>query len=163
MITGLICAYMASCIQSLPKLLFPNPPIEQVSFNERNGRSERIFVNLEAVYPTPDELGTELSFEELRAAHRGWLGKVWQPETKLSHEVARPSSRDQTRDSSVSVEMISRDVSEKLVIAHDSPMLDENGQVKESGREGKPRRMKIKEVNATQISTYYVFEGSIQG
>jgi checkpoint serine/threonine-protein kinase len=33
-------------------------------------------------------------------------------------------------------------------------MLDENGATKEHGREGRGRRMKIKEVNATQISEF---------
>jgi checkpoint serine/threonine-protein kinase len=115
------------------------------------GRTERIFVDLESVYPTPEEIGTELSFEELRAAHRGWLSKIWKPETRrpVSSDSA---SRDNTGESYVNVESLSKDVSEKLVIARDPPMLDENGAAKEHSREGRGRRMKIKEVNATQIS-----------
>jgi checkpoint serine/threonine-protein kinase len=116
------------------------------------GRTERIFVDLESVYPTPEEIGTELSFEELRAASRGWLSKVWEPEIKpVSSDSA---SQENTGNSFVSVENLSRDISEKLVIARDPPMLDENGATKEHGREGRGRRMKIKEVNATQISEF---------
>lgn len=53
------------------------PHKEQLTVNLRSGRQEMIFVNLEAVYPTPDDLGTEMSFEELRAFNRGWLAKKW--------------------------------------------------------------------------------------
>lgn len=114
------------------------------------GRTERIFVDLESVYPTPEEIGTELSFEELRAANRGWLSKVWMPEMR---PVSSDSgSQESTSESFVNFENLSRDVSEKLVIARDLPIVDENGSAKEHSREGRGRRMKIKEVNATQIS-----------
>ena len=39
---------------------------------------ERVFVNLEAVYPNPNDSSEEYSFEELRAKYRGWLAKSWQ-------------------------------------------------------------------------------------
>lgn len=116
------------------------------------GRTERIFVDLESVYPTPEEIGTELSFEELRAAHRGWLSRVWKPET-IRPVSSDSASKENTDESFVKVEGLNRDVSEKLVIAREPPMLDENGAAKEHSREGRGRRMKIKEVNATQIST----------
>jgi checkpoint serine/threonine-protein kinase len=121
--------------------------------NPKNGRSEHVFVNLEALYPTPNVNGTELCFEELMAGHRGWLDKVWKPEAykKLN---GSPRSQDETEESNVSIDNISRDVSEKLVIARDPETLDENGAAKENGRQGKGRRMKIKEVNETQISKH---------
>ncbi|KAG0650694.1 Checkpoint serine threonine-kinase BUB1 [Hyphodiscus hymeniophilus] len=126
-----------------------NPAKEQVTINAK-GRTERIFVHLESVYPTPEEIGTELSFEELRAAHRGWLSKLWRPEVTraASSDLA---SKENTVQSNVSAESLSRDISEKLVIARDPAMLDENGATKEHSRDGRGRRMKIKEVNATQI------------
>jgi checkpoint serine/threonine-protein kinase len=145
-------AFSAFCIQSLPQITYSqisNPAKEQVTINAK-GRTERIFVDLESVYPTPDEIGTELSFEELRAAKRGWLTKVWVPESRSMSSDS--GSKDTTGESHVNVENLSRDVSEKLVIARDPPMLDENGASKEHSREGRGRRMKIKEVNATQIS-----------
>jgi checkpoint serine/threonine-protein kinase len=144
---------MAFCIQSLPQITYSqisNPANEQVTINAK-GRTERVFVDLESVYPTPDEIGTELSFEELRAASRGWLTKVWEPEMRRRAS-SDSASQDNTGESYVSVQSLSRDLSEKLVIAGDPPMLDENGAKKEPSREGKGRRMKIKEVNATQIS-----------
>ena len=119
----------------------------------QKGRTERIFVNLEAIYHAPEIVGSELSLEELRAGQRGWLSKVWQPEIPL-----KPNHEDSldpqggTGESNVNTDEIVREVSEKLVIARDPVTLDENGAAKEAGREGRGRRMKIKEVNETQIS-----------
>jgi checkpoint serine/threonine-protein kinase len=46
--------------------------------NEKTGKAESVFVDLEAVYPngTGNE-GDEFCFEELRARHRGWLDREW--------------------------------------------------------------------------------------
>jgi checkpoint serine/threonine-protein kinase len=115
-----------------------------VTVNQKNGRSERVFVNLERLYPTPNVNGSELCFEELMAGHRGWLNKVWKPETSARANGSLPSR--QTKEEANVSDNISREVSDKLVI------LDENGAAKENGRQGKGRRMKIKEVNETQIS-----------
>lgn len=48
---------------------------QQCVFNEKTGRLECVFVNLEAVYPETGNLAVEYCFEELRARHRGWLDK----------------------------------------------------------------------------------------
>lgn len=116
--------------------------------NPNNGRKERIFVNLEAVYPTPDQLGTEVSFEELRAQHRGWTRKVWQPESPDLVDCAETSDVLTTELSRLS--MNNENSSKKISLTRGVETLDENGQTKDSNR--KPRRMKIKEVNETQIS-----------
>ncbi|KAH8814920.1 Mad3/BUB1 homology region 1-domain-containing protein [Xylogone sp. PMI_703] len=129
-----------------PQVIIPSE--QQVTVNPRNGRSERIFVNLEAVYPMPEKIGTELSFEELRAAHRGWLTKSWQREGN-GNAVIVPL--DQTEEPNINVGSTTREVVEKIVVARDSAMLDENGLSKEPLRETKGRKMKIKEVNETQI------------
>ncbi len=115
------------------------------------GRTERIFVNLEAIYPTPEVVGTELSLEELRAENRGWLSKVWQPEI-LPKSFQRDSLQIREDTSESIISELSREVPEKLVIARDPIHLDENGERKDTGREGRGRKMKIKEVNETQIS-----------
>jgi checkpoint serine/threonine-protein kinase len=120
-----------------------------VTVNQK-GRTERVFVNLEAVYPNSSDVA---SIEELRAAYRGWLSKVWEPEILPKQDTDEsPKLDDQTGDSGISMDAVSREVSEKLVIARDPPILDENGVTKDPGREGRSRRMKIKEVNETQIS-----------
>ncbi|KAJ5139159.1 uncharacterized protein N7515_004007 [Penicillium bovifimosum] len=45
--------------------------------NPRTGRRERVFVDLESVYPDRTNPAHEMSFEELRAIKRGWMGKNW--------------------------------------------------------------------------------------
>ncbi|MCJ1413784.1 hypothetical protein MMC32_000109 [Xylographa parallela] len=50
---------------------------QQEAVNPRTGKVERVFVNLEAVYPNPNDSNEEYSFEELRAKHRGWLDRSW--------------------------------------------------------------------------------------
>src|SRR6266487_5808741 len=83
MVIGLMDGGLAFCIQSLPQATnhdIIEPVKEQVTVNPRSGRNERIFINLEAVYPHPEQPGTELSFEELRASSRGWLQKQWKSE-----------------------------------------------------------------------------------
>ncbi len=52
---------------------------EQVKLNAK-GRHERIYVNLEAMYPTPHIDGSELCTEELMARDRGYWDIVWEPE-----------------------------------------------------------------------------------
>lgn len=154
MITGLIWRSSHFVIQSssqIPTLQTQISTIERVTVNPKNGRSEHVFVDLEALYPTPTISGSELCFEEMMAIHRGWYDKVWEPETRGKPAKSSPSP-EHTEESIVSVDNISRDVSEKLVIARDPVFLDENGVTKEQGREGRGRRMKIKEVNETQIS-----------
>lgn len=111
-----------------------------------------MFVDLEALYPTPEVLGTELCFEEMIAGHRGWLDKVWR-----SKKPQRPresyQSQENAQETNSSVEVLSREVLEKLFVARDPETLDENGITKENvGRQGRGRRMKVKEVNETQIS-----------
>jgi checkpoint serine/threonine-protein kinase len=140
----------ALCIQSKPRFTSTpaiDPAQEQVIVNQK-GRTERIFVNLEAIYPSPDIAGSELSLEELRASHRGWLSKIWSPENlpKLNNVSMQSTEPD------LQVEELRGKFSEKLVIARDPVTLDENGAAKEPSREGKGRRMRIKEVNETQIS-----------
>ena len=50
--------------------------------NVRTGKIERVFVNLEAVYPNDDDHNEEMSFEELRAKSRGWLHRDWAAESR---------------------------------------------------------------------------------
>ncbi|KAG9242870.1 Mad3/BUB1 homology region 1-domain-containing protein [Calycina marina] len=126
------------------------PTIERVTINPKNRRSEHVFVNLERLYPQPNVLGTELCFEEMMAGHRGWLNKVWKPEGCPGPESVR-SQLTTAESTNMSFETITQDITEKLVISQDPIILDENGATKVPSREGRGRRMKIKEVNETQI------------
>ncbi|KAI0196864.1 Mad3/BUB1 homology region 1-domain-containing protein [Astrocystis sublimbata] len=123
------------------------PSKHQVIVNPQNGKRERIYVNLEAVYPFPEEPGTELSFEELWAASRGWLDAIWDDESfdEYQHEVA---------DENAPMEVLREHVEAKLVIHRDtvSVPVDENGAlIKENPKPAKGRKKKVMEVNETQI------------
>ncbi|KAI1768298.1 Mad3/BUB1 homology region 1-domain-containing protein [Hypoxylon sp. FL1150] len=119
------------------------PSKHQVIVNPQSGKRERVFVNLEAIYPTPEEPGTELSFEELWAASRGWLDVFWEDESLIEEELADEHSSE--------VDLLGKKVAEKLVIHHDMVELDENGAVKEHARPAKSKKKKVMEVNETQI------------
>jgi len=128
------------------------PSIQRVTINPKNGRSEHVYVNLEQLYPNPHILGTELCFEEMMARQRGWLDKVWKREISSSTHNSLPLPDDVDNTTNSSIQTIARNLSQKLTIGNDPIMLDENGVTKEQNREGRGRRMKIKEVNETQIS-----------
>lgn len=60
----------------------------QQTLNPKTGRLEIVFVDLQKVYPNrEDPMSVELSFEELRAKHRGWLEMDW--------DAIRQAARDQ--------------------------------------------------------------------
>ena len=93
-----------------------------------------MFVDLRLVYPTPEEPGTELSFEEIWAANRGWLNRSWKDE-EVKQEV----------------DVLADEVSQKLSVHHDVVRLDENG-APIYPKEARPKKKKVVEVNETQIS-----------
>jgi hypothetical protein len=129
------------------------PSKHQVILNPQNGKRERIYVNLEAVYPTPEEPGTELSFEELWAANRGWLDVSWDEEDIVDEH------HQHNEEKPLPMEVLDRAVKQKLVIHRDLVALDENGALKSfsSPKPAKGRKKKMMEVNETQISTYPSF------
>ncbi|KAI1645621.1 Mad3/BUB1 homology region 1-domain-containing protein [Daldinia loculata] len=121
------------------------PSKHQVIVNPQSGKRERVFVNLDAVYPTPEEPGTELSFEELWAANQGWLDVSWEDDS-FADELQEP-----TLGQGSEVDMLSNQVAEKLVVHQDVVELDENGAIKESSRPAKSKKKKVMEYNETQI------------
>ncbi|CAG8198962.1 unnamed protein product [Penicillium salamii] len=56
--------------------------------NPRTGRRERVFVDLESVYPDRSNPAHEVSFEELRAIKRGWMDKDWRKEKQALRQVS---------------------------------------------------------------------------
>ncbi|KAI8965895.1 Mad3/BUB1 homology region 1-domain-containing protein [Daldinia sp. FL1419] len=121
------------------------PSKHQIIVNPQSGKRERVFVNLEAVYPTPEEPGTELSFEELWAANQGWLDVSWEDDSFAEEQ------QESALEQSSEVDKLTRQVAEKLVVHHDVVELDENGAVKESSRPAKSKKKKVMEYNETQI------------
>lgn len=147
---GLMYGTLAlSCIQSFSKQLAQSHiPIHhhevQVTVNPTTGKRERVFVDLRVVYPTPDEPGSELSFEEVWAARRGWLDREWADED---------APRVSDENSALAVGALADSVSQKLAVHHEVLRLDENG-APIYPKESKPKKKKVIEVNETQISTF---------
>ncbi|KAK7426842.1 protein kinase [Neonectria magnoliae] len=118
----------------------------QVSIHPQSGKKERVYVDLAAIYPTPEEQGTELSFEEIMAANRGWLDCSWEDESIDENLVPEPVVP--LRE----IEEISKVVTQKLVIHQDPVHYDENGAVMEQSRAPRGgKKKKVIEVNETQI------------
>jgi checkpoint serine/threonine-protein kinase len=135
------------------------PSKNQVTVHPQTGKKECIFVDLAAVYPTPEEQGTELSFEEIMAANRGWLDRSWDEETVDENLV--PDAVEPLRE----IEEISRGAPEKLVIHNDNLFFDENGVAQEQPKEPRMNKKKrLMEINETQISKWnMVLAKSITG
>lgn len=118
------------------------PSHYQVTVNPSNGKKERVFVDLQAVYPSPEVPGTELSFEEIWAANRGWLDQSWQKDElvggRVSKGVKNAAPIQPQREAA------------SLVVRQDIVTLDENGRLPDQHRAG--RKKKTAEVNETQIS-----------
>ncbi|KAK4174971.1 putative checkpoint serine/threonine-protein kinase [Triangularia setosa] len=121
----------------------------QVTVNPANGKRERIYVDLRAVYPTPDEPGTEKSFEELWAANRGWLDQEWEDEPQhestlfMNDENSFPGAGNAAAGKG-----------QKMAIHADVIRLDENGAPIYPNRADKPKKKKKVELNETQISRF---------
>ncbi|KAI4254678.1 MAG: hypothetical protein LQ352_002952 [Teloschistes flavicans] len=126
---------------------------QQQITNLRTGRVERVFVNLEAVYPNPDRPSEEYSFEELRAQSRGWLDIDWAAVNKREERQTILSRRDERSSSPLGVEdpnaiihvkrdeeSITQDMTEQTV--EPLPVDD----MTQGTRARKSRRMKIVEV-----------------
>ncbi|EME42243.1 hypothetical protein DOTSEDRAFT_73163 [Dothistroma septosporum NZE10] len=98
---------------SMPKHLSDHTSIssheQQCVFNEKTGRLECVFVNLEAVYPEAGNLTVEYCFEELRARHRGWLSKKReQDQAPRPKKTSRSETFDIHLDNAPAVERSSR-------------------------------------------------------
>ncbi|PHH63694.1 hypothetical protein CDD81_5566 [Ophiocordyceps australis] len=139
--------------QSLVNKVAVVPSKSQISVHPQTGKKECVFVHLAVIYPTPDEAGTELSFEEVIAANRGWLDSDWSEQgTKGESLVGEPAGQVLNE---AFVEPRQAALAETVAAAavdEDRIMYDENGAVKQEPRaRAAGRKKKMMEVNETQI------------
>ena len=131
--------------------------------NPRTGKVEHVFVNLETVYPNPNDPHEEYSFEELRARYRGWLDRDWQAEKRSvreqeQHEKAKEALIDETEPQSPGrVAIVHADYREQDI--EDNRTEDTLGDadtIKEESGEGgstRPRKKRVMEIKGeTQTS-----------
>lgn len=141
---------------------------QQQVTNPKTGKVERVFVNLEAVYPTINDLVEEMSFEELRAKSRGWLNRDWAAEnSKRTDEGRQRSSTENHRLHETMSKGQSIDAESELHSQQDSQTGTDtqdslgtrlentlNVETSREGRTGRPRKTKLREVKGeTQTST----------
>ncbi|EAS35793.3 BUB protein kinase [Coccidioides immitis RS] len=129
------------------------PQNQRERVDARTGKVERVFVNLAAVYPDPENPALEMSLDELRALHRGWMDKDWSKQkkgalkevsgNKSKHPVVSAGKANQP-DKSLSAQL-----QNKLVIHNDRQPAKENGEAVEvfrDAKEGKPKKIKVREI-----------------
>ena len=128
--------------------------------NARTGRIERVFVNLEAVYPNDNDHNEEMSFEELRAKSRGWISRDWAAESKQRIAEATQIREAEERLSTVAS---TKETVTVLQRARPKPELQSGSDMQlettiavdigGEGRAGRPKKTKIREVKGeTQTS-----------
>ena len=139
-----------------------------MTLNPKSGKKERVYVNLEAVYGNHGIAEEEVSFEELRALHRGWLQKDWRrrPVAPKALRETAGNARVQPRPTTTDAEIASlaEDLQKKATVDENSEasqqtVEDENLtqsqdttvsiNTKEGTAEIKPakaRKMKVREI-----------------
>lgn len=127
---------------------------QQQITNPRTGKVERVFVNLEAVYPNPDDQNEEMSFEELRAKIRGWTRREWEAENE---HIAFERSQSREHNPGACSILLNKPIEylpqgleqssdlEKVSEVQTKSILDEEARSQKSGR---PKKLKIREVKA---------------
>lgn len=157
-----------ACIQSTHEVPQPvqiaksNLTDQQQITNPKTGKTERVYVNLEAVYPNPDDPTEEFSFEELRARFRGWTDRDWASdrrrenlhESRAQENTRRSLLPEESKLNVVTTEGNQQDMSPQDTTEHivDSVPVDDMTQ---GTKARKSRRTKVMEVRAeTQTSTY---------
>lgn len=117
-------------------------------------------MNLEAVYPNPNDSTEEFSFEELRARSRGWLDRDWAAEQHQAKHQAHPECESEAKSLSLDLhepdvlitegsqqDMISQSTAEQLV--ETAPVED----MTQGAKARKSKRPKVMEVKSeSQIS-----------
>lgn len=118
--------------------------------NPRTGRRERVFVDLESVYPDRTNPAHEMSFEELRAIKRGWMGKNWRQQKEPLQPISgNAGSTESLLGKSHLPEELPEHLGQNLTAAsHAQSQYQDDGH---GGKSGKSSRTKIKgETTQTQ-------------
>lgn len=135
---------------------------QQQTTNPKTGKVERVFVNLEAVYPNPDNPAEEYSFEELRARSRGWLDRDWATEKKQARHPAESTRRTKAESLASDVNdpdtLITEGSQQELTSQNTTEQLVETAPVEDmtqGTKARKSRRPKVMEVKSeTQTSKH---------
>lgn len=109
------------------------------AINPRTGRRERVFVNLDAVYPDYFNANVEVSFEELRAMKRGWLDKNWRTHKEPLKQISgNENMLDPERE-------LPEEFHRKLTVKDSEPSSQQQA-VDLDGKSSKSKKLKLREV-----------------
>ena len=133
--------------------------------NARTGKVERVYVDLNAVYPNDDDPNEELSFEELRAKSRGWLNRDWssepsKPPVCVTNEIEElqpvsssiPRSRPET---AASHGLTNIPFEPQQTEPRDDTVNESRPRETKAGRPKKKKVMEVKSETQTSTSTPY--------
>jgi checkpoint serine/threonine-protein kinase len=131
--------------------------------NPRTGRRERVFVNLEAIYPHHHDPTYGMSFEELRAISRGWMDKDWRSQRRTLKEVSgntacRHSSSVNEKESA-SDGLLAAEVDKSLTLWDSNSHQMEttvNQTENRDGKTSKARKIKVREVKGETLISEFV-------
>ncbi|PYH90402.1 hypothetical protein BO71DRAFT_487137 [Aspergillus ellipticus CBS 707.79] len=119
------------------------------AINPRTGRRERVFVNLDAVYPDYKDPNNEVSFEELRAIKRGWMDKNWRaPKKPLKQISGNAASADLPSENPLEQSLendFPEQFKQKLTVRDDNHDT-EQARAAQEGKSSKARKPKLREV-----------------
>ena len=142
----------SSQVQIPNRIEISNYADKQQVTNLRTGKVERVFVNLEAVYPNPNDPLEELSFEELRARSRGWFDRDWAAEGRKRYlKKPRVEAKEESPTAPIGkpADTLLVDGSENSLELQNDLQFGGIAAVEDTtreGRSGRPRKTKIMEV-----------------
>jgi checkpoint serine/threonine-protein kinase len=122
--------------------------------NPRTGRRERVFVDLESVYPDRSNPAHEMSFEELRAIKRGWMYKDWRKQKEPLQQISgNAAGSDSSPGKSHLPEVLPDHLAQNPIIDSHAQSQDQDGG--HEGRSSKLNRIKVKgETTQTQTGEW---------
>ena len=150
-----LCNQLSQAQESIP---FQSSHPDQAVINPRTGKPERVFVNLDAVYPNPKDPSLEMSFEELRSANRGWMSKMWQRPGPKPLETIAGNKQSQRLKTTIPetkhVEALADDLKNKASLAEETIQPQDSFDFKKvSEKPARPKRLKVREISQeTQTS-----------
>ena len=112
-------------------------------------------MNLEAVYPNPNDPNEEFSFEEFRARFRGWMDKDWAAERRHAVRQMLPDSEQKAPSLDVDEQKTKNTQAESISLGSAQQDVDVATQEEttQGTRSRKSRRTKVMEVKGeTQTS-----------
>ncbi|KAL4867262.1 hypothetical protein BDV12DRAFT_171594 [Aspergillus spectabilis] len=120
------------------------------AINPRTGRRERVFVDLDAVYPDYKNPNIEVSFEELRAIKRGWMVKNWRTQKEPLKPVSGNAIPGETNALKSSGHNVDKALQKLTLNDTDGRALQQTIDLEkpQDGKAAKARKLKLREVKA---------------